>query len=420
MYKRGVGVQRALRAVMAPLRKSPGWVRLVLALSAVAVCCAVAIRTDNLRYPFIIPDGNAYTSIARGDISHVMQPFVSRQLGAKVAGAAARLLHWTVEQAFFLQAILALLFTLSILYAIALKTLAPRWMLLAIAVAPFWGPQVQNFTLPDAWYSALIAVLLVLLLLDRLGAAALMMFPLMLSRESTSLTLVCFLIASWSRLRWRDRLAAVGAAGAGSWVVVYLLLKVPWNFLRNVLGVEPWSNLNQDICEVPRYTLPLHIGSMTAIGVCGLATLPVQMVLVAIFYNFGMLPLLVGVLWWRHRKQQGRTVLLRFVLLYGAISFLLGPMLGTWIIHLLSYGWPLFCVGLPLLMDEFPGLPVAGPRAAAGLGFFGLHLFACSLQWDFGKIWYVPLQMVLWVLGWLLLRVWLGGATLSTAAASEG
>jgi hypothetical protein len=422
-----------LRAVMAPLRGSAGWARLLLAASAVALCCAMTIKLAYLPYAFAIPDGPNYTAIAHGDSAHVMQPFVSRQLGAVVAGAAAHLLHWTVEQAFFLQAVLALVFTLAILFAIVMKTLAPRWMLLAIAVAPFWSPQVQYFTLPDAWYTALLAVLLVLLLLDRLGTAALMMFPLMLSRESTSLTLVCFLIAGWKQMRWRDRLAAVGAAGAGSWVVgrltagsqanqehipqaVYLLMKAPWNFLRNVVGVQPWSNVNTELCAVPRYRLPLHVGSMTAIGMCGFSAVGLKTWVVAIFLNFGLLPVLVAVLWWRHRRRAERTVLLKFALLYGGVSFVLAPMLGTWMIHLLGYGWPLFFVALPLLMDEFPGLPLEGKQAWAGFGFLVLHLGACLLAPQFDAQWYLPVQVLLWGIGWELVRVWLSGMRIDRAA----
>jgi hypothetical protein len=412
-------------------------VRLGLAASALALCCLLTVKLAYLPFAAHIPDGDNYTAIARGDSAHVMQPFVSRQLGAIVAGAAAHLLHWSVEQAFFLQAVTALVFTLAILLAIAIKTLAPRWMLLAIVVVPFWVPQVQFFTLPDAWYTALLAVLLVLLLLDRLGAAALMMFPLMLSRESTSLTLVCFLIAAWGRLRWRDRLAAVGASVAGSWIVgrltagslanqehipqaIYLLMKAPWNFLRNIAGVQPWSNVNTELCAVPRYSVPLHVGTMTAIGTCGFSALGLKMWVVAIFLNFGLLPVLVAVLWWRHRHWPARSVLLRFVLLYGAVSFALAPMLGTWMIHLLGYGWPLFFVALPLLLDEFPGLPLRGVRAWAGLGFFALHVVACETARWFLLEWYGPGQLVLWAGGWWLARLWVGGAAPLVAATEAG
>jgi hypothetical protein len=422
--------------VLSPLRRSPLPIRLLFVIGSIACCCAEWIKKAYFYYVAFVPDGDSYLRMARGDGAHVMQPFVSRQMGALLAAATARLLHWSVEQAFFLQAIVSVIFLLCIVYAIAVKTMAPRWLLLAIALSPFWGPQVQYFVLPDALYSAELAVLLVLLLMERLGAASLMMFPLMLTRESTSLTLLCFLVAAWGVLRWRDRIAAVLSAAAGSWLVgrlaagsiankenlpqaIYLLMKVPWNFLRNVIGLQPWSNVNPELCSVPRWYLPLHLGPVSAIGVCGYSSAGRHEMFAALFYNFGILPLIVCYLWWVHRSWFGRSVLLRFTLLYGSISFLLAPMLGTWMIHLMSYGWPLFFVALPLLFDELPSPPLVGPRAWAGCLLFALQIVACRLAvWSL-TAWFIPVEGTIWLLGFVCLRYWMGSAAEIRSASIE-
>lgn len=409
---------------MAPLVGSPRWLQWLLCSGSIALTLALTVRLAYIPFAWAIPDGNAYLAIARGDVAQVMQPFASRQLGAMLAAATARLLHSTIEQAFFLQATVSVAFTLAIVAAIAVKTQSPRWLLLAIAIVPFWSPQVQYFVLPDALYAAELAVLLVLLLLDRLGAAALMMFPLMLTRESTSLTVVCLLIAAWKPMRWRDRIVAVASAGLGTWAVsrldagslsnkeqlppsIYMLMKVPWNLLRNVLGLQPWSNVNSELCTVPRWSLPLHLGPIHAVGICGVSFSPLYVWLTAVVYNFGLLPVLLGYIWWHRRHHKGRSVLLRFVLLYGAISFALTPMLGTWMIHLSSYAWPLFFVALPLLLDELPLPAMHGSRAWAALGFFALHIVACRVATSFLESWYLPLQIVLWMVALLLVHQWL-------------
>lgn len=409
---------------MAPLAGSPRWLQWSLCVGSIALTLALTARLAYLPFAWAIPDGNAYVAIARGDMAQVMQPFASRQLGAMLAAATARLLHSTVEQAFFLQATVSVAFTLAIIAAIAVKTQSPRWLLLAMAIVPFWSPQIQYFVLPDALYSAELAVLMVLLLLDRLGAAALMMFPLMLTRESTSLTLVCLLIAAWKPMRWRDRIVAVASAALGSWAVsrlavgslsnqehlpqsIYMLMKVPWNLLRNVLGLQPWSNVNTELCTVPRWSLPLHLGSIHAVGICGVSFSPLYTWMTAVVYNFGLLPVLLGYLWWQRRPRSSRCVLLRFALLYGTISFVLTPMLGTWMIHLSSYAWPLFFVALPLLFDELPLPATHGSRAWAGLGFFALHIVACRVATGFIESWYLPVQMVLWMLALWLVHLWL-------------
>ena len=76
-----------------------------------------------------------------------------------------------------------------------------------------------------------------------------MMFPLMVTRESTLLTLACFLIAGGRRLRLREAAASILATAAGMSIVhrltrdampnrehispmFYMVAKMPWNFLK--------------------------------------------------------------------------------------------------------------------------------------------------------------------------------------------
>ena len=249
-----------------------------------------------------------------------------------------------------------------------------------------------------------------------------MMFPLMVSRESTSLVLVCFLIACWGALRWSDRVVAVISAVAGAAVVsrlakdaqtnvehlpqsVYMLAKVPWNFLHNILGVVPWSNVYPKLCTVPAWSMTLHAGPVRAVGVCGFSGHSWELIAQAMLTSFGLLPLLVAYLWWRRDRLAKRSLLLRFALLYGTVSLVLAPLLGIWMVHLIGYAWPLFLVALPLLFDEQP----EGRRAGAGLAFFCLHLAACwvSYRW----MWWpqITVEGGLWAAGFLAVRWWRGG-----------
>ena len=276
--------------------------------------------------------------------------------------------------------------------------------------------------------------MLVMLDSEYLLAASFMMFPLMLSRESTSLTLVCFLLALWKRLRWTDKAVAVVSAIAGSVVVshlaaraqpnseqlpglVYMLAKVPWNFLNNVLGLAPWSNVNTQFCAVPSWSLPLHFGPVHAIGVCGFSVTGWVFVSEAALSVFGLLPLLLGYLWWRSRKTHETNVLLRFALVYGAASIVLAPVLGTWFTRLISYAWPIFFVALPMLFDRFPQVVKKPTQQIAALGFFAVHLVV--FYWAYQLRW-VPqlgLNLLLWGVGFVLLRVWFADAEPLSAAA---
>ncbi len=422
-----------LRALQAPIRSMPVPLRLAAGLLSMLFCLFAAMHAIAGRESvFVTGDARFYLGIATGDYSQVMQPFALRQLGAISAAALGHLLHSSVEEGFVLEGIFSLVTLLMVVYTVLFRSSAPSWLPAAIAFLPFWPMLMKEMVLPDLWYSALLALLLLLLKNERMLAASLMMFPLMLSRESTSLTLACFLAAGWRWLSWRDKSVAVTSALAGAMVVkhlalhaqpnlehlpeaIYMLAKVPWNFADNVLGLVPWSNVNQSFCSVPAWKLPVHFGSVQAIGICGVSSLGWMKITLTMLNEFGLLPLLTAFLWWRHRKisecANQSNVLLRFTLLYGAASLALAPMLGTWINRMVGYAWPLYLVALPLLFEPVSRSALFSKRALAGTGFFCLHLIAVwfsiyeAIRW----IWtiQVAVELSLWVAGFFLLRFWL-------------
>jgi hypothetical protein len=412
------------------------WLALV-----VAVLIGVGWTLVQVRLPTVFhsPDSSHYLKIAAGHTELVEQPFASRQLGPRVAARLGKLLG-DIHRGFLLQGFLSLAFAMGVTCWLALKTAAPRWMLLALLLVPSWAVLVQYLVLPDLWYAALLAGLLVLLEREWYVAAAVWMLPLMLSRESTSLTLVCFLVAAWPAMkgcRWLVAAVAVVAAVVGSVVVaklavgsrpnvehlpqtVYMFAKLPWNFLRNVVGVMPWSDANPELCQVPTWSFPIHFGPVHALGVCGFSFMQQLLALEGTLTNFGLLPLLTVVVWWRtgvprSRRGQGRSALLRFALLYGGVSFVLAPLLGAGFVHLMQYAWPLFLVALPGLFDELAwssdGLSLRAltpARTWASVGFFALSLGVPVIElWpDFGQR--LAMGLAVWAAGYWLLRVWLG------------
>jgi hypothetical protein len=407
----------------APLQAWPRAVRRVVVVAAALLATAFwAAMTRRMQPVFSVPDSASYLRLATGDVAHVMQPWASRQLGVLVVRALAAMLHVTVRQAFLIEAAVALFVTLLVVDWLLLRADAPRWMLVAVAVLPSWAMLVQYLALPDLWYAAMIAVLLVTLEREWLWAACGMMLPLMLSRESTSLTLLCFLFAAWRRLRWGQRVCAVSAAALGAVAVsrlaagamsnvehipqaLYLFAKVPWNFMRNVLGVLPWSNVNTDLCRVPVWQMPLHAGSVQAVGVCGVSMQQQVAAVTAAMMQFGLLPLLFLAVWLQRRMRRDDSVLLRFSLVYGGACFLLAPVLGAGFAHLVGYAWPLFLVAGPLLLGEVNG---EGRRSAAAIGFFALHMGLCATADWFPPVWVrTVVDLAFWAGGVWTLRMWL-------------
>jgi hypothetical protein len=408
-----------------------------LALLA-AVLIGVGWTMVQVKLPTVFhsPDSSHYLQIAAGHTELVEQPFASRQLGPLVAAGFGKLFGGSLHRGFLLQGFLSLALAMGVTCWLATKTAAPRWMLSAIVLVPSWAVLVQYLVLPDLWYAGLLAVLLVLLQKQMFLAAAVWMLPLMLSRESTSLTLVCFVVAAWPclRRRWVVVGTAVASVVLGSVVVgrlaagsrpnvehlpqaVYLLAKLPWNFLRDVLGVLPWSDANTELCRVPVWSMPFRFGPVHELGVCGFSLGQQLLTVEGTLTNFGLLPLLVAVLWWRHRRVKGRTVLMRFALLYGGLSFVLAPLLGAGFVHLMQYAWPLFLVALPGLLDEEPTVRLSGRQVWASVGFFGLSLGVPLIE---RCIYFLPrlaLGAAVWAVGYGLLRLWLGrGAEVADSA----
>lgn len=390
---------------------------------AIVVCVAIMVPLSilfgaHLGQIFTQTDTTNYLSIAAGEGQRAMLPFASRQLGPLIVRGLTHLLHVSVQTGFLIEGVLSLVFFMSGVLYLLVRSGAPRIMLPAVVGLLLWSQQFNALVMPDLFYAALLCGFLLFLYRQNLLAAALMMFPLALARESTLLTLACFLIAGWRRLQIREVVAAFVAAIAGMLTVgrlaanalpnqehispaLYLAGKAPWNFLKNILGLVMSSNVYR-ACEVPRWTVALHIGPLRQIGFCRFDFLrPVEMIACGLA-SFGLLfLLLIKVRSVRVTTEPRQNMLLRFCVVYGIISFVLAPLLGESFTRLFDYSWPLFLVALPILLGAAPTL---FSSARAALAFLVMHLL---LAWS---IIMLPSMLVIGVgaifclLGWRLLR----------------
>jgi len=379
----------------------------------------------------------SYLAIAKGQTAEVVQPFVSRQLGPLIVRGLDALLHINAHLGFEIEGAISLLVLVGVIFALAAKSRAPWWMLVAITVAPMLPDTALGLVLPDLFYSALLAILLVLLEREWWMAAALWMLPLMVARESTSLTLLCLLVAAWRPLRLRGCLLAVASAAGGAAIVhhltrlspgnpqhlpasVYILLKIPWNTTQNLFGVQLWNNINVG-CGPPVWQHAVKLGAIHSVGFCGVNPAYPRGTAMALLTEFGLLPLLTGFILWERRKLKnlraihiaapnpvprtaGYRTMLRFATLYGALCFLLGPLLGTGVSRLMGYGWPLFFVVLPVWLGESSW--VRSRRAAWAVPLFlALHL---AISWIYWQNVYLPKILLGWGVAAVLLKLWSG------------
>lgn len=378
-----------LNTLASPLRSG-----LVVALVALILATSVHLLRGT-QSPFLTPDANQYVHLAKGEISEIRQPFASRPFAPLMVRGLASILHTSVEKGFFIVGLGSLALTLLVIFGLAARSAAPRWFLFAMAALPFWPTLLHGYVLPDIWYAAMLCCLLLCMVADKPLLAALMFFPLMLSRESTSLTLLCVLVVGWRWLRLGNRIIAVAATLAAALLVrhlstgagsnpenlpepIYLAAKIPWNLART-LGISPWSNLYPFLCNPPAWQHALRIGPLRSIGVCGLSDISPLQAVFALFTVFGLLTPLFFFVWRRRSPIAPGDVLTRFCLLYGGLSFLLAPMLGTAFQRLFGYAWPLFLVALPRLFPD----PI-GPAKDRNRGIWALLAVAALLTLQVG------------------------------------
>ena len=407
-----------LTATLAGARRR--WTVAGFLLTSSPIAVAAALWMGHI---FTQADTTHYLNLATG--RPALLPFASRQLGPLLVRGLVSVTHLSVEQAFFVEGTLALLFFVGTVAFLLVRSGSPRWMVPATAGMFFWTLVYNGLVLPDLFYAALLCVFLLLLRGRHMLAAACMMLPLAVARESTLLTLVCLLAAGWRRLRWYEAAVAVAGTGAGLALAkhlganalpntegippaLYLVAKIPWNLLKNFFGIDPWANVYRS-CEVPRWQMPLHLGPLTAIGVCRFAwRYPVWLAFEAMVI-FGLLPLLlVKLRRVRLPASDGREqVLLRFCVVYGVISFCMAGLLGEAFGRLFGYSWPLFLVALPMLLGASGANFTSG--RAAGV-FLLLHLSLTWLNVQLHQPLLVVPALALYGLGWWLLEVsWRAG-----------
>ncbi len=340
--------------------------RWMIAACPVLVLAWCALRNGGLLAAWGLPDVQFYVAMAHGRYDLVPQPFSSRPLAPLLARSIANLAHCRVEDGFEALAYVSLFTALLAVFWLLSRSKAPRWMILAVAIVPFW-PQLLSFAgLPDPLYTALLAALLVALETGWVYVAAGLMLPLMLARESTVLVLLCLLAVCGRRLRWGGSALAIGAAITGAALVkhfsagglpnpehlsggTYMFGKIMSNSLRS-LGVVPWSNVYPYLCNAPAWQMRLRLGGVETVGVCSWEISAPMQAIWAILTSFGVLPMLLIAPRRRPRDTFPHgDLLLPFCLLYGGISLLLAPALGTWYVRLVGYAWPLPLVAVPRL-----------------------------------------------------------------------
>jgi hypothetical protein len=161
-------------------------------------------------------------------------------------------------------------------------------------------------------------------------------------------------------------------------LLIFLLLKIPFEFARNVLGlyIVPSTlahTVGNQCAPIFVVNLPksMRIGGLTWVSYCGWrAELPLG-TLSTLLSLFGVCPAVVLAL--ALRRPDLRKILeqkwLAVALIYGVVAYLMGTSEGTAMDREIGSAWPLFWVALPALVGATISFtpPMLGRLAAYNL-----------------------------------------------------
>jgi len=319
-------------------------------------------------------DSPWYIAMAEGHFSEIIEPYAGRFLHPFLVGQVSQILSLDIFHSFWIISILSLLFFFGIITVFLRDTLRSPLLLIPLFLTPYFFNTLREVFQPDAFYIFLTALFLLALFYRKECFALIVLFLLFLSRESTLLLGVIFIIVSWIRSR---RLLAVAAlivvivALFTSGFIrdlgqpnihhlsspVYLAMKLSYNFLTNVFGIIPWANTYDTCVPAFRFSLPASFpaGNIHEVGFCGFDfSLPIHS-LITLLSVFGIAPLvLFFVLVKRFRfllRESAFWVVT--ALSFGFFLYFLGIPAGTGIERIVGYAWPPFVLLAPLFVSSF-------------------------------------------------------------------
>ncbi len=356
--------------VAQPMQRNKRSARWMAALLATLTLLAVWMFAS--KYPYVDVDAFHYRAMADGKT--VMKPFAFRVLEPTMARVFADVTGKPTAEGFL---VVGLLSGWVLLYGVLFPVLESRrdtWLALVLIFLPFWLRNFTDYFLPDLLHAALCMVYLSLLRRQWWGWAAAMLPVMFLARESTLLIAVIAVPVLWWLVGRRAGLLQLAGTLAGMAAskfaarhalanqhnindTLYMIGKIPWNASRNLFGITLWTNTLPVLPPVRVWNVPhwLPLGGIHQVGYSGFSWEYPTLTLVWLLTSFGLGSLVAICLVSRTQFCQllpRQEPYLCVAAIYGAITFLMSPMLGAALPRLFDYGWPLFLVYLPAMMPR--------------------------------------------------------------------
>jgi hypothetical protein len=351
---------------------------LFVALALTAVLLALVLARNYSQpaprpeFPQMTADNLAYLKIAQGHPEEVMSIYCRRALYPFMARTLTLASGLSFRASFIFLELFSGVMLVYFLSRIFNLFGLSAWLVAFFVLTPFTLEGMVNGYMPDLFHAAWIALFFFLVLHEKFVFALVILAIAYMARESTLIICLVFGVVAWRR-----NLQGI-AAGAflvilfgtvfGSWVgrlglpnihhlpdFLYYGLKVPHQFLKNVLGLRIWTNSLPVGNPIQIFTLPhfLRAGGVNAVALCYPDWRFPLSTLITLLTLFGTGPLIIRTakslgLWTRQH-----SIGIQVAFFYGLITFFLGTSIGDWVDRLVGYGWPLFWIVVPYVLSRW-------------------------------------------------------------------
>jgi hypothetical protein len=328
----------------------------------------------------LVADSSAYRAMALGRFGDIPGSICGRFLHPTLVHVVSWVTGLNIDRAFAATSLIALAFLIGSVAWILKKVTGIGVLVLPLLSTPVLVDEMfRLYYCQDLFYAALLAGFILSLIATKSCAALLILFALCLTRESTILLSLIWVVLAWMESDRFTIVTAVTLTAAGLFVsrlfaslgtsnihhtdeFVFLILKPPFDLLRNLFGmvlvpdeVKGMRGFACDQMTLVHLPVLLRYGSTRTFGICSPdISIPVR-TLTLWLSLFGIGP---AMMWSIVRRNDWKLfsdspLWLKLMLIYGLCCFVLAPCVSFWLERDIGYAWPAFWVAIPALLRRF-------------------------------------------------------------------
>jgi hypothetical protein len=362
--------------------------------------------------PLTQDDNKWYIELAKGNYGNVHKPFSTRILYPFIVGKFSTIFDVSLNNSFLIMNVLALVVFVSTIIFILKLTTSHSIIAFPLLFSPLLLFMFSHYILPELFFAALLALFFVCIISNKYYYALVLLLLLCLIRENAVILSLCIVAMCFWKSQKTFALGTIVVTIFGVIVtylvalqggpnvhnlnpIIYMMLKIPVNFLSNVLGLRLWTDTlaSNPITAGSFSTHPwfsvmvpnwLQLGGIHEIGILPFSIEAPIFMVETLLTVFGVIPSLLFLHIRRHCQEIATNdSSLLIILTYGILSVMIGTSSGADVFRLISCGWPAFVIAAPILICNHYSFSMK-----AIILLFGYQLITCWAPWIVIKLTY--------------------------------